>query len=55
MPKVDRTVACEVVRSFAVEQAAGMFDVELADKSRTRIRGEVPGLDEDWTLGAVRM
>jgi GNAT superfamily N-acetyltransferase len=53
MPKVDRTVTCRVRRSFAVEQAAGMFDVELDEKSSTRVRGELPGLDEDWVLGAV--
>jgi GNAT superfamily N-acetyltransferase len=53
MPKVDEVVECEVARSFAVDQAAGMFDVKLEEKSRTRIRGELPGLDEDWVIGAV--
>lgn len=53
MPKVDEVIACDVARTFAVEQAAGMFDVALEEKSRTRIRGELPGLDEDWLLGAV--
>lgn len=53
MPKVDRTIECEVARTFAVDQAAGMFDVSLEKKSTTRIRGELPGVDEDWTIGAV--
>jgi GNAT superfamily N-acetyltransferase len=53
MPKVDVVNEVPIARSFRVDQAAGMFDVSLEDKSRVRIRGEVPGVDEDWTLGAI--
>ena len=53
MPTVDVVVDCPVHRSFRVEQMAGMFDVELANKLREEFSVELPGLDEDWQIGVI--
>src|SRR6185437_107178 len=53
MPLVEATVECPAHASFRVRQVAGMFDVPLTDKCRERFSAEVPGLDENWTIGAI--
>lgn len=53
MPRVDVVVESPIVDSFRVKQAAGMFDVALADKSRESFSVEVPGADEDWQIGVI--
>lgn len=44
---------CPVHRSFRVEQLAGMFDVSLEAKLSERFAVELPGPEEDWTIGLV--
>lgn len=51
--RIDVTVQCPVHNSFRVQQVAGMFDVALAEKLEQSFRVDVPGLDEDWRVGAI--
>ena len=53
MSILEITVACPVVRSFRVDQVAGMFDVPLAEKAVERFRVEEPQLNEPWQIGLV--
>lgn len=53
MPVVSTFVECEVRDSFRVRQVAGMFDLPLRDKCRETFTAEFPGLEEDWTIGAI--
>jgi GNAT superfamily N-acetyltransferase len=53
MPIVDAVVDCPVFDSFRVRQVAGLFDVPLPARSVERFKVEVPGLDEDWTIGVI--
>jgi len=40
-------------RSFRVEQVAGMFDVPVEGRMRHELVAELPGMDEEWTIGAI--
>jgi GNAT superfamily N-acetyltransferase len=53
MPAV--TVEChtEIQRSFRVEQVAGLFDVPLPERLTHVLNVELPGLDEQWRIGAI--
>ncbi len=42
-----------VSRSFRVMQVAGMFDVPIEERLGHRLIAEVPGLDEEWRIGAI--
>jgi GNAT superfamily N-acetyltransferase/ABC-type ATPase involved in cell division len=53
MPRYDVVAECDVHDSFRVQQVAGMFDVSLAEKCRQEFSVEVPGLDENWQIGAI--
>ncbi len=53
MPRIDVVNKVDVVRSFRVEQMAGMFDVPIEEKSQNSFSVEVPGLDEDWQIGLI--
>lgn len=53
MAKVECEVSCQVPRSFRVDQVAGMFDVELAERSRRSWSIELPDLEDGWTIGAI--
>ncbi len=53
MPRIDVVVQAPIHDSFRVRQVAGLFDVPLQSKSELRFEAELPGLDEDWTLGAI--
>lgn len=53
MPTVNCVVECPVADSFRVQQVAGMFDVPLAKKAKQSWSVEVPGLGEDWQIGAI--
>lgn len=44
---------CPVAKSFRVEQAAGMFDLQIEKKSRFEIAAELPDLTEEWQVGAI--
>lgn len=53
MPVVSTFVECAVTDSFRVRQVAGLFDLPLHEKARETFTAEFPGLDEDWTIGAI--
>ncbi|WP_146568700.1 ATP-binding cassette domain-containing protein [Posidoniimonas corsicana] len=53
MPRVDTVVECPVHDSFRVQQAAGLFDVPLADRASERFTVDLPDLDEDWRIGLI--
>ena len=53
MPRIDAVVECKVHDSFRVKQVAGMFDVPLEEKMRHSFSVEIPGADEDWSIGAI--
>jgi len=53
VPRVDVLGECPIVRSFRVDQVAGMFDLELAEKARVEFSAELPAADEDWRIGAI--
>jgi alpha-D-ribose 1-methylphosphonate 5-triphosphate synthase subunit PhnL len=53
MPLIQATVSCPVARTFRVEQTAGIFDLQLQKSSEARFAVEVPGADEDWTIGSI--
>ena len=53
MPIVDVVVECPVFDSFRVRLVAGMFDVPLKPRCVERFHAEVPGLEEDWTIGVI--
>src|SRR4029079_12599791 len=46
-------LATAVRRTFRVEQVAGMFDAPIGERVKHELRAEVPGLDEEWTIGAI--
>jgi len=53
MPQVEVSVESPVHDSFRVQQVAGMFDVPLAEATKESFKAEVPGLDEEWEIGAI--
>lgn len=46
-------VACEVVRTFRVDQIAGLFDVPLEAKTGREFNVELPAAGGDWQIGAI--
>src|SRR5687768_13486812 len=53
MPTISTFVECDVHNSFRVQQIAGMFDLPLREKLRETFTAELPGLDEEWSIGAI--
>ena len=53
MPSISTFVECDVPNSFRVQQIAGMFDIPWKARARESFTAELPGLDEDWTIGAI--
>ena len=60
MPRIDVVVDSPIRSSFRVQQAAGLFDLPPAERSRLSFSAEVPGLDEalteagePWRIGAI--
>lgn len=51
--KTNVTVECPVYNSFRVAQVSGLFDVSLQDKCREEFSVELPGIEEDWSIGVV--
>ncbi len=46
-------LSCPVHDSFRVRQVAGMFDLDIAERSQERFEVEVPDLNEDWRIGVI--
>jgi ABC-type Mn2+/Zn2+ transport system ATPase subunit len=51
--KVEAQVECPVFTSFRVQQVAGIFDLSVANKSRASFIADVPGPEEDWSIGLI--
>src|SRR5262245_19719428 len=53
MPTITVELETPLVRSFRVEQVAGLFDLPLAERLTHTLTAEVPGSHEPWTIGAI--
>lgn len=53
MARHEVVVDCPVHDSFRVKQAAGMFDVPLAERSTERFEVELPEPDDPWSIGLI--
>ncbi|MAX26868.1 MAG: ABC transporter ATP-binding protein [Phycisphaeraceae bacterium] len=53
MPRVDALVQTPVFDSFRVRQVAGLFDVQLSERSTQRFEVDLPDVESDWTIGAI--
>src|SRR5688500_9362137 len=56
MPLVTVKLKTSIPATFRAAQVAGMFDLPLAqlqERFAHTLTAEVPGLDEDWTIGAI--
>jgi GNAT superfamily N-acetyltransferase len=53
MPHVSVQLETPIDRTFRVEQVAGMFDLPIEKRLEHRLTAEVPGLEEEWTVGAI--
>lgn len=47
------TLDCPIHDSFRVQQIAGMFDMEVADRATRRIEFDAPDTDADWKIGLI--
>ncbi len=53
MPTIAVQLETPLVRTFRVEQVAGLLDVPLPERIGHSLTAEVPGRDEAWTIGAI--
>src|SRR5438128_1490032 len=53
MNRMTLEVDCPVFDSFRVQQVAGMFDVEVAEKVRQRFEFDEPPLADPWRIGLI--
>jgi len=57
MPIYNIHLTTPIRRTFRTEQVAGLFDLALDELAEERLAhtltAELPGLDEDWTIGAI--
>lgn len=53
MPRFNVHVQCPLQKSFRAEQVRGMFDLKAAKIAKESFAVELPGLDEDWRIGAI--
>ncbi|MDX1944341.1 MAG: hypothetical protein SFU86_02965 [Pirellulaceae bacterium] len=53
MPTITLHLHTPLRRTFRVLQVAGLFDVPLAEQISHELTAEVPGLGEEWTIGAI--
>jgi len=53
MPIHNIRLQAPLLDSFRVHQVAGLFDVPLDEKLQHSLTAELPGFDEDWTIGAI--
>jgi ABC-type thiamine transport system ATPase subunit len=51
--KIKLTVETPIERTFRVEQAAGMFDLKVAEKAKQEFSCELPDEQDEWTIGAI--
>jgi len=53
MQSIDVVVESDIERSFRVEKVAGMFDLNVAEKTSERFVVELPNIDDMWSVGAI--
>ena len=60
MPRIDVVVDTPIRRTFRVQQAAGLFDLPVRERSKLAFSAELPALDEpladdggNWRIGAI--
>lgn len=53
MPRVNVVVECPVHSSFRVEQVSGMFDVPPTERFKETFEVELPGPEEEWSIGCI--
>jgi ABC-type lipoprotein export system ATPase subunit len=53
MPRINAVRESEPSDSFIVSKVSGLFDIPPTDKLRVEFNVEVPGLDEDWSIGLI--
>lgn len=53
MPSIHCIRECEIEETFRVHQVMGMLDVPLATAKTESFSIDVPGIDEDWRIGAI--
>ncbi len=53
VPAYSIEVECLVQDSFRVQQVAGMFDLPVGERASQRFEVELPGRDEEWSIGLV--
>jgi energy-coupling factor transporter ATP-binding protein EcfA2 len=53
MPQFTATVSSPLHDSFRVRQIAGMFDLPLDPQTSVRFDVELPGPEEDWSIGLI--
>jgi len=51
--RITTTVSSPVARSFRVDQCAGLFDVQLAERSSETFDVEIPDPAGPWKIGAI--
>ena len=51
--RISAVSECELHDSFRVQQIIGMFDLPASETLQTAIDVEVPGLDEEWSIGLI--
>lgn len=53
MQNVHAVVATEIADSPRVQLVGGMFDLGVPGRVETSFAAEIPGVDEDWRIGAI--
>src|SRR5579862_4830937 len=53
MPVAQISLECAFQKSFRTSQISAMFDVQPEEKLRQYFEVEVPGRDEEWSLGCI--
>jgi ABC-type thiamine transport system ATPase subunit len=51
--KIDIQRECPIESTPRVVQVSGMFDVEVTEKSRVEIKGDLPIEDREWNVGLI--
>jgi len=53
MPKIIAEVNCAIHDSFRVRQLMGMFDLPMRHETSERFEVELPGANEEWSIGLI--
>lgn len=53
MPRIECTRSCEVDSTFRTHQVVGMLDLPISLAQSESFAVDLPGIDEDWQIGAI--